>query len=119
VYKAKTNVGLGVTLRFKLSQHVRDAELMKTLVEYLDCGNYNSNSKQDVGVFIVGRLGDNLDKIIPFFDQYLLQGTKALDFADFKRAAELIENKAHLTPEGLEEIRKIKMGMNSKRELNF
>jgi len=49
----------------------------------------------------------------------LLQGTKALDFADFKRAAELIENKAHLTPEGLEEIRKIKMGMNSKRELNF
>jgi hypothetical protein len=41
IYKAKTNTGLGVTLRFKLTQHSRDTELMKSLVEYLGCGNYH------------------------------------------------------------------------------
>lgn len=114
VYKAQTNVGLGVTLRFKLSQHSRDAELMKTLVEYLGCGNYYS--RQDIGEFIVGRLSDNLDKIIPFFDKYPLQGTKTLDYADFRKVAEIMKTKGHLTQEGLEQIREIKSGMNRGRE---
>ena len=108
VSTAKTNTGLGVTLRFKLSQHYRHAKLMKTLEENLARGNYYPKSNTDVGDFIVGRFGDNLNKIIPFFDKYLIQGIKALDFADFKRAAELIENKAHLTESGLEKIRLIK-----------
>ena len=42
-------------------------------------------------------------------------GVKSKDFYDFKRAAELMKNGAHLTPEGLEEIRLIKMGMNRGR----
>jgi hypothetical protein len=66
--------------------------------------------------FTVVRLGDNLDKIIPFFDKYLLQGTKSLDFSDFKQAAELINNKAHLTESGVEKIRLIQSGMNRGRE---
>ncbi len=110
------NTGYSVELRFQVTQHSRDAELMKTLVVYLGCGNYSSKSKQDIGDFIVGRLGDNLEKIIPFFDKHLLQGTKAQDFADFKRVGELIKNKAHLTAEGLEQIKKIKAGMNRGRQ---
>ena len=43
---------------------------------------------------------------------------KALDFADFCRAAELMKEKKHLTKEGLEEIRQIKAGMNQGRKLN-
>jgi len=39
-----------------------------------------------------------------------------LDFADFCKVAELMKNKAHLTQEGLEEIRQIKAGMNTRRE---
>lgn len=116
VYTAKTKTGLGATLRFKLSQHSRDAKLMKSLEGYLGCGNYYPKSNTDIGEFIVGRFGDNLNKIIPFFDKYLIKGIKALDFADFKRAAELIENKAHLTEAGLEKIRLIKSGMNRERD---
>ena len=46
----------------------------------------------------------------------LFIGVKFKDFDDFKRGSLLMKNKAHLTPEGLEEIRKIKMGMNKGRE---
>ena len=80
-----------------------DAELMRTLIEYLGCGNYYL--RQDIGEFIVKRCEDNLNKIIPFFDKYPLLGNKALDFADFKRAVELVAKKVHLTELGLEELR--------------
>ena len=56
------------------------------------------------------------DKIIPFFEKYPIKGVKALDYADFCKVAELMKNKAHLTEHGLEEIRKIKSGMNRGRE---
>ena len=49
------------------------------------------------------------------FKKYPIPGVKALDFKDFCRAAELMKEKKHLTPEGLEQIKKIKAGMNSKR----
>lgn len=102
-------------MRFKLTQHSRDMELMKSLVEYFGCGNCYSKSTQYIVDFIVARFGDNFDKIIPFFDKYQLQGVKALDFADFKQAAELINNKDHLTESGLEKIRLIQSGMNRGR----
>ena len=43
-------------------------------------------------------------------------GVKAEDFNDWYKAAELINKKAHLTEKGLEQIRKIKAGMNTGRE---
>ena len=54
-------------------------------------------------------------KIIPFFLAYPLQGAKRKEFKDFVKVAELMKNKAHLNKYGLEEIRGIKSGMNSKR----
>jgi len=42
-------------------------------------------------------------------------GAKLLDYADFKKAVEIMKNKGHLTKEGLEEICKIKVGMNRGR----
>jgi len=56
------------------------------------------------------------EKIIPFFDKYPIKGEKSLDYANFKRATEIMEIKGHLTVNGLEEIRKIKAGMNRGRD---
>ena len=92
---------------------------------------YRESSKKPVCLIVVGKLSDILGKIIPLFDQYKLQGIKRLDglrlyyniclyyninYLDFKRAAELLEKKVHFTKEGLEEIRKLKAGMNSGRK---
>jgi len=38
------------------------------------------------------------------------------DYNDFKTILELIDNKAHLTKKGVEEIREIKNRMNTKRK---
>lgn len=53
--------------------------------------------------------------LIPFFDKYKIIGVKYEDYLDFKKVAQLMEKKAHLTIEGLEDIRKIKAKMNRSR----
>jgi hypothetical protein len=106
----------GVRLRFQVTQHSRDIELMISFIEYLDCGgSFNVTADKKAGNFIVTRFSDIIEKIIPFFDKYPVEGVKALDYADFKRVAELMRVKAHLTADGLEEIRQIKAVMNTGR----
>jgi hypothetical protein len=87
---------------------------MKSLKTYFGCGKINQGSKATY--FVVQRLSDLIDIIIPFFDKHPIIGDKVLDYEDFKRAAELMNSKAHLTKEGLEQIRKIKSGMNTLRK---
>lgn len=43
-------------------------------------------------------------------------GIKSKDFNDFVKIAELMKNKAHLTSEGLDKIRKIQIEMNKGRQ---
>jgi hypothetical protein len=50
-------------------------------------------------------------------DTYNLHGAKLLDYLDFKKVADMVKVGAHLTPEGLEEIRRIKSRMNTGRGL--
>lgn len=109
--------GSAIRLRFILTQHNRDNELMGSLVEYLACGGYFPGSEnQSWGTYEAKNFVDINQKIIPFFDKYPLQGEKAKDFSDFKKVALLMQSKAHLTREGLEEIIKRKSGMNTRRK---
>jgi hypothetical protein len=108
-------VGERVLLNFQITQHARDEALLQSLKEYLGCGNYYPIASRDAGEFRVNVTADIINKIIPFFDKYPIEGVKALDYLDFKRAAKIIQMKGHLTNEGLEEIRKIRLGMNTGR----
>jgi len=60
----------------------------------------------------VTEFSDVTEKIIPFFYKHPIEGKKSLDFAHFKRVAELMKDKAHLTEKGLSQIRLIKSKMN-------
>jgi len=53
--------------------------------------------------------------VLPLLEKYPLRGHKLLNYKDFKKVAELMKSKAHLTKEGLLEIKKIKGGMNRLR----
>ena len=102
-------------LRFSLSQHYRDSELLQSFVNYLGCGRlYRSSTRNDVN-FIVSVFSDINDKIIPFFKEYPLIGVKKENFEDFLKVAELIRSKEHLTKEGLDKMKRIQSNMNSKR----
>lgn len=47
IFKAKTKTGFAVVLNFYITQHLRDTELMKSLVQYLDCGFFISIEGQN------------------------------------------------------------------------
>jgi len=121
-----------VQLAPPVGQHVRDKVLMNSLVSYFGCGRYIALNNKSFGEFVVTKFDNFINIIIPFeppvpfliavcprrlkrFDKYKIEGCKFKDFQDWCRAAELMKNKAHLTPSGLEEIRKLKYGMNGGR----
>ena len=107
--------GSSILLTFMLTQHSRDENLMQKLVDYFGCGFYNKRSNSEIGDYQCGKFLDNYEKIIPFFQRHKVIGEKAHDFQDWRRVAELVKNKAHLTSQGLDEIIKIKSQMNSQR----
>jgi hypothetical protein len=100
-------------LKFILTGHNRDKALLESLISTLNCGRYIA--KSGYGEFIVEKFSDVSDKVIPIFAEFKLHGIKSQNYEDFKKAALLIKNKAHLTREGLDEIKKIKGGMNKNR----
>jgi hypothetical protein len=53
--------------------------------------------------------------IIPFFEQYPIEGIKKLDYMDFKTVGNLMLNKEHLTSNGLDKIINIQSNMNRSR----
>lgn len=113
IYNTLTKLGKTVRLEFQITQHIRDEELMNSLVEYFGVGNIFKD--REVINFRVTKFKDLMNKVIPFFDKYPITGVKSLDFKDFKKVSELMNNKAHLTSEGLEQISLIKMEMNNGR----
>jgi len=109
--------GYQAVLGFRISQHLRDAQLMESLVQHFGCGGYYADYDRNIGQFIVSVFSDVTNKIIPFFQEYPIIGVKTLDFADFCKAAELMKKGHHLTESGLNEIKLIKEGMNKGRLL--
>jgi hypothetical protein len=79
------------------------------------CGNVSKRSNLPSIDYVVLKFSDISEKRIPFFDKYPLHGIKALDYADFRKMAEIIKVKGHLTPEGLAQIIEIKHRMNTGR----
>ena len=110
----KSKLGVQVSLLFKITQQERDKELMKSLIDYFNCGSINKNSTWID--YTVIKQEDLFFKIIPFFEKYKIVGVKFQDFMDFKKVAELIRTKDHLTNSGLQKIKDIKEGMNRLRE---
>jgi len=70
-------------------------------------------------MFTTTKFSDFTEYLIPFFDKYQIIGVKFEDYQDLKKVAQLMEKKAHLTIEGLEEIRIIKAKMNRGRSQHY
>jgi len=118
IQKSETNRnGFVTSLRFSISQLSRDHALMARIKNYFNCGSIVL-SKSDSLEFRINRCKDALNKLVPHFTTFILHGGKALEFADFARAAKLMEIKTHLTLEGIQQIRQIKLGMNKARQMS-
>lgn len=57
-----------ISLSFRVSQHNKDEELLKSFVNYFGCGNFNYHNKDKKAViFVVRKFEDINSLIIPFF----------------------------------------------------
>jgi hypothetical protein len=101
-------------LRFTITQNSRDEQLMRSLIDFFNCGHLNKKNNNCFN-FTVRKFTDLETKIIPFFIKFPILGVKLLNFQDFIKASKLINNKEHLTIEGLKKISEIKKSMNTKR----
>lgn len=105
-----------VQLGFNITQHARDEVLLRSLIDFFGCGSImNRPSRPDFRDFSVQNNSAILETIIPFFREQKILGIKQKDFNDWCKVADLIKNKSHLTEEGLDQIKKIKAGINSLR----
>ena len=94
-----------------MGQHIRDQQLMKSLIEYLGCGKVYQRG--ELVNFMVTKFNDLDKKLIPLFEKYPIIGVKFLDYLDFFQALKIVKNKAHLTREGLDRIHEIKARMTA------
>jgi hypothetical protein len=102
-----------VKLEFSLVQHIRDEQLMRSLIEFLGCGYLLKNRKTIQ--YRVTKFSDISEKIISIFCKHSILGVKSLDFSDFCRAVKLMKEKKHHLSEGLGQISNIKANMNKGR----
>ena len=69
-YKLKEKV----ILRFSIAQHSRDEALIRSLIQYLDCGKIYIRSGGAAIDFKILKFDDFTNKLIPFFKKYPIIG---------------------------------------------
>jgi hypothetical protein len=105
-------LGWRVQLKFQISLHTKDLNLLCLLQQYLGAiGSIHLSSNRDIVNYSIDSIKD-LNNLITHLEKYPLLTQKAADFLLFKKAVELVNDKAHLTVEGLEKIVNIKASMN-------
>ena len=136
--KLSEKIYFKVVLNFKVCLHIRDEEVIKGLFNYLNLNQDQFSSKNYISQFgekvkegiikykfiyktentislHISKFSDIENIIIPFFEKYPISGIKSLDFLDFKKVAEIVKTKGHLTPEGFKTIENINSKMNHRR----
>ena len=108
-------VGYRAEVGFQITQHSRDQVFMESFISYFNCGKIKKDTRHSVLYFTVSNFTHLIERIIPFFQEHKILGVKFLDYGDWCKAAEIIKTKAHLTTEGINELRILQEGMNSKR----
>jgi KaiC/GvpD/RAD55 family RecA-like ATPase len=109
-----------VQLVFKITQHIRDVELLLNISKLLGCGRVETRKSGDACDFAVTSFKEIDKHIIPFLSEsrYRLKGLKLKNFEDFSKVYAMMARKEHLSEEGLAKIIQIKNGMNSARFQN-
>ena len=97
--------GIQVLPELTVVQHMRDVQVLHAIKQYFGCGVVRSNHG-DRMCWRVRKLEHLRDRIIPFFDQHKLKTRKRQDFLAFRRIVRAMDQKKHLTPDGLEEIKR-------------
>ena len=113
------SLGWQVFPEFVVTQGERSLQALQVLQEFFGCGRIYINRRYDNHTenlyrYCVRSVEDLETKIVPFFKQNRLKTVKAQEFEKFVQVLSRINERKHLTSEGLAEIRQIVQRLNSR-----
>ena len=108
------SVGFQVLPEFTVVQHERDVQVLHALKSFFGCGVVRRNHG-DRMAYRVRDITHLASVIVPFFETHTLKTAKKQDFLSFRNVVRLLQQKQHLTPEGIDKIRAIAERMNRGR----
>ena len=124
VRNATCGLGWQVQHEFSVTQSEPSRVALETLRGFFGCGTVIENRRHDnhrhrLLRFSVKRRSELVDVVVPFFEEHPLITTKAQDFELFRRALQLMEQRRHLTVDGLRDIALLTERMNRKQRSRY
>lgn len=110
--KSKTGWIVIVQPSFSIGLHGREIILLNYIQSFFQVGNISIRKSGGSAHYYVRGIKDLTNAIIPHFDKYPLLTQKHAYFLLFKSIIELMNEKEHLTSEGLLKIVNIKAALN-------
>lgn len=110
-------MGAQVRLVFKITQHVKNIQVLYAVKKYFGIGQVKpQNKNKTVWEYRVSNFEDMIRVIVPFFEKHSLHTFKKYDFLRFRYVSILMKRKDHLNLEGFTKIVKIRKKMNDYSE---
>ena len=110
-------LGWQVQPQFVVVQAASSTSALEVIRDYFGCGTITRNARSDnhrepQHRYVVRRLGDLEEVIVPFFTEFPLLTSKRENFEKFVDVLELMKRRRHLELDGLVEIARIVETMN-------
>jgi|KBSSwiStaDraftv2_1062776.scaffolds.fasta_scaffold27748_6 hypothetical protein len=95
-----------------INLNIREKPLLEKIHQFFEgIGNVYTSPSNNSAEWKIGKLS-HFKKVILHFDTYSLIGLKSYNFIIWKEIILLIEDKAHLTPEGFARVKSLKGQLN-------
>jgi hypothetical protein len=103
--------GYQILPEFRIVQHKKDIQVLYALKIFFKCGvvRINHDDRYELRIRSIEHINLN---VIPHFDQYQLVTQKKFDFVKFKEIITIINQKQHLSIDGVKKVIKIACRMN-------
>ena len=110
VHITKTN---RVMVVYQIELHSRELPLLYKIQDFFGgVGNVQKSSTRSLARYSVVGISDLVNNVLPHFTNFELVGGKQPNFIIWSKILTLVNSKSHLTPEGLNQIRELKLNMN-------
>ena len=117
-------LGWQVFPEFVVTQGAKSLVALQSLQQFFGCGRIHVNRRHDnhkepLYRFCVRAVRDLREKVIPFFRANPLRTAKRRDFELFAKVLKLMQQRRHLSSEGLQEIAAIVQQINRQKRPRF
>jgi hypothetical protein len=110
----KMKTGVQVKLNISWTQTAINRQTLDFIGAHFKC-SHSYNKTNDSWVYNISRQSE-VTRLLTIFVEHPLYGLKRFDYLDLVKANIIIQDKGHLTNEGINQLRSIAAGMNQRRK---